>query len=617
MPKKYISISLGLCDLHGSERTPLTILFQSVCTTDVNGTIYKLKSKGDDPLRIEFDDNELLMKVNANKSDPLQLCINWADFFIMTQPEDNPNEPEKLLNVLHEAHALGLDLRGCKDPFVATHYLALTSEVDHNLRVCVLRGLPIITKEWLKFACKNLSNVSKWGERPPEELLLRCGHSSPQIQRLKLLEGHTIFICHENSAGKDLVDFVEWIRCLLPASVYIANLKTDAKEIIKVANLDKEILIFGFGTFADSPYCSLLTEVSNNGNDLWASLVAINTSNLQSVLSLKLQIEPQKDGTEIFWKRKFEESGEISKPTQKKRRQKVERVDETQFFLFSLAVAPIQEPCPSLNVNQLEIELRPKTLKSDAKRVDDRTNEEVEQTKKFVKPDAQILLSAEKSSDTLEFYDSLSLEFSEHAERKINAPEQLILDHFREASIAKKARILAPCINPISFVEAVINTKLKAEENIRKELYEGELIEGGIENLVILEEMELKRPVRLDASISFIPQYKGRKNFKAFRKVGAFPKSVTRTFLQLNAEDSHVLGKSVGKISVRCRVAEDFSEMGSVSGYQPESQPLFVAEEPENEGNDGNFSLLSSTTKNPVVEHDDESEDEIRFKFST
>lgn len=611
---------MGYKELNDLSLTPLTIEFQSICTTDINGEIFKLKRKEDDPLKVSFNDRLLLLKVNANKSDLIHIRLSWTEVTLLYPYYLSLTRKDEFDRTVNEYYLLGLDLRVSERTCEATYCLTKTSSLDCGLKECVLRGIPIISEKWLKFALENLNNTKYWLLDVGDELLFPSEYSRPNKARSELLQDKTIILCYNASSMLDLQAHLSWVRALLPNEIYEVNFEEpDAKSklIEMVRSAKNQVYLFQINTSIPEMASSTIGKVCNTMDDLWGSVVAVDRSKLHKTSILDIDHDHQ-----LKREAPTEESGRLA---QRKRRRKIERVSETDFFLFSLSAAPTQIQPSSPPLSTITSLTGPyqteRAVEADNQNLQEKDTEKLLATsdsqKRVETQDKEKLGLSSSPSKAEQFDISKSLVFresEEHDDRSNFGNGNQFQSRLRDVAAAATR-----ATNGVSLTEAIISTKHKAEEGIKNEFYEGDPIEEGIENLVIVEEIELFRPQKRIQAASANPQYIGRKNFKAFRKAGVTPRNVTRTFIQLYDENSAPPNKkSIAELSVSYRHAADFAEMGNVSGYQPEeSQNLFVAEESENERDDDRFAFTHVQNGHDNNVSEDESDGEIRFKFST
>lgn len=103
-----------------------------------------------------------------------------------------------------------------------------------------------------------------------------------------------------------------------------------------------------------------------------------------------------------------------------------------------------------------------------------------------------------------------------------------------------------------------------------------------------MEEVDFAVPRKTKAQANVDPRYKGRPNFKAFRRRNKAAHTVTRTFLELYEDDSlnEIRFTDHGSTDFEAaeRIEVDFAkEMNDVKGYQPKISQLFVDEASDTE----------------------------------
>lgn len=568
---------------------------------------------------IKFDDRMLLLKVNANKSELIQICLKWEQVTILDPYELPLTDRENTLEVINKYYSMGLDIRLCEEPYDATHFLALSSYLNTCLKACVLKGVPIISEDWLRHAWDNLNDLRYWLTTVAKELLYPSDFSSPRKARAQLLQEKVIIACYNDKSFPKLRNFSKWMRVFLPNAIHEVNVGESnalAKIIEITRNSKTSVYLFQLDYFVVEPSIDIIGKLCNTPEDLWTAVIAVDKSSLRKITILDLTLESllKREST----------SQDSGRSVQRKRRRKIERVSETDFFLFSLSAAPTQ-----INTNSQALSTINSATESDLipgsagiekqKGTESKIDEIVTTSDSKALPEnqddcARVQSSSSSKTEPLEICKSLIFSDPPTLEKKSNdIDEKSSKPEFNVQSTPKLGDIKG-----VSLSEAIIATKNKAEEGIKNEFYEGEPLEEGIKNLVIIEEIELRRPKICLEAVNTNSQYSGRKNFKAFRKVGVASRNVTRACIQLYDENSVQLkDKSVVQAPISYRYAADFAEIGTVSGFQPESQPLFVSEESDNDLGDGRFAFLSGQNGHTIAESDDESDGDIHFKFTT
>lgn len=629
---------------------------------------------------MDFDLEMLQLVVNSNKSDRIKIILRYQKINIaIAEPSWEPNSEKETLVRAQEG---GLDIGVGVSPFVATHYLGPTNEADFNFRVCVLRGLPIVTEKWPDFILENMNDASVWSSTANPDPLFNNDLFLPNLKRPLILAGKSILLCYKGSLEFKIR---QWLECLLPTKVHTLAIDSDTLKW-NLSRSDKSTLLtFDLNNgILESRHAKLFDGISNSLDELWRCILKLDISTLvdttadklsfrydllikesDTALNLKLAsqgdlagidsikpLAPVTSGDSQIAESKekagivdsMDATPSMARSTQRKRRRKVERVSETDFFLFTLSNPPTQEikeaeqseqkkhkPNPTVEENPSSQPPPVSPVHPDLSAIDEVGNDKSESAS--IEPDAQAIEdSPGKVSDTFDFSKSFALSSADKDELDESEPtakpshatlkrKQIVNDNIQtSAHIPKKLKSMIENDKRMSFADAVISTKRKAEAGVKEELSEDLPIEEAVGNLVIVEEFELTRPPKATGVENQNQNYKGRKNFKTFRKASAPQKSITRTFLQLYDQSSGLIGKPVVEISASIQVANDFAgEMASVTGYQPESQQLFVSEDQESDLEEAGFSFLNGQTLNREMEEsDDESDDAgVRFRFST
>ena len=587
VPKKYIRIVTGPqadCDASQSpkeaSRTPLRVVFFSICTTDINGTRYKLKAKGDVPLDVSFDVPQLMLTVNANKGDLIQILLSWREVLVLAVSADTgASDAQKRLQ---QTQARGLDVQTCQDAYTASVCVALTppNSADYNLRVCVLRGIAVAIPTFLDHMLANLRDLT-WLDVPqllrvPPDLLLSCSYSKPVPHRSTLLQGQcAITIYNEASQGRN-ARLVAWLQCLLPDSVLsIAIDRPDSVAELSSVTVGVEgVLVFGVDPEQSPDYSglpSLPPECSfvqvNTEDELWNAIVAVTCSGLRRTTRPKRISGPD--------------------PRVRKRRRLVERVSDTDFFLFMLSAAPTQTQ-PSHEATQEPMQLKAGLPEA---------GHEVEREAGNVEQEAGGAAAVQTRHATLQK--------PPQAEITETKPENQTRESL-PPSLKKQRR-------PVSFVDAVKNTKLKAEQGIKYELDDGGPIEKAIDALVLVEEFVLV-PRKQPLVVCSDERYAGRRDFKTFRKTRPLWRT-TRAYIPLVSAEQSGVGGPVVQVSYSARVENNLAgEMDPVRGYRPESQALFV---PEDSCKRETSFVDPGGTGGPTVDDSDSDDGDVRFRFST
>lgn len=609
VPKKYLTIQTGPLELHDTDKTPLHITFESICTTLVNGKVHRLPSKEADPVTERFEDDDLLLKVNANKSDRIQLRLRWVDVKILAFSKKMSYDDEvmesPLPTLVNELYEKGIDIRSTLDPLVATHYLTLVDMNDYNMKIALLRAIPVVSYAWTDAIKDEPSEVDHWLLNLDEKYLYPKSENNfvfPNSKRSILLTGFNVFVCY-GTLIKHTRRLQDWLKCLgcTPTMVEVG----DELEVENQIGQSDNPYVF---VQDEDNKVDFLRDRSNTTEVLWKALVEVDTSNLQ-VFTPRVKRESQFNDLRL---------------TQRKKRRKLEKVGDTDFFLFSQVLStPVPEPVenapePVEDVPDVVEETpRPASPSLEVQATEppvvDEERKEASRTQlpSLPQPPAEV----ESTTQSIEFKEDTTKrppEDVDESEAKRPKPEP-----------PRERRKIIP---QVSLADAVLSTKKNADDAVKKELGLDETADGvsdKLDNLVIVEEVDLM--VRRKATTTEITSdYRGRKNFKKFKKAGSVPKNVTRTFIQLEDHDNSIHFEELDpppKNEVNQRLKGDFDrEMSGVKGFQPQESQLFVREDSENEeADDNSFSFLTrSKASKPTTAYldGDSDDDEVTFAFS-
>lgn len=635
VPKKYITITTGPSELEVLDKTKLTIRFDSICTTTVNDVVYKLPQKEAHPISQSFDADRLVLKVNANKSDRIQLHLVWKPVQLLVFSKriqyEGQIQPSPLPGIIRDLHSEGLDLRTVTDPLIATHYVTMSDFVDYNLQIAVLCGIPVVSTKWIEVLENAPDNVATWLS-PPKDLLLagtKGDFAFPNHLRRLLLAGTHCLIYYEGTPLKHVRRLQSWLECLGCASVAIIDVKKLTREALSMFGLSSVYLF----TCIDEPLTEAFKVRANNTSDLWRAVVDVDIVNLKVSTSADIFPEPT-----------VKEEPDSLRLTQRRKRRRVERVNDTDFFLFSQVSS--QPAADSLNLavnsaeNEKELEKSQLSHRENSSVAESSEQSKVSELQEQYPEDVLEVpeVKATQLTDSKNSHKEQSVEpVTEplYGETSVEVEQSISIQDDREQRkaeieagteniepIPKKQKKEARWIVPrVSLADAVLSTKKQADVEARKD-FEFDDIGSQFEKLVVVEEIDLSRR-KESVPLESIALYKGRKNFKKFKKNGPLTHSFTRKFLELEDDNNEIHFSDIPAALKEPIVAEkirvDFAqEMDSVKGYQPSQ--LFVAEDDEDEENDETtFSFLASSkvsVRAPAEESDDDDDDDFAFKFS-
>lgn len=616
VPKKYIIVNVGSLSLRDTSKTPLLITFQSICTTDVHGEIIKLPTKESEPITRDFTErDELLLRVNSNKSDRIQIRIEWHDIvifpFLKKVLFNDQIQESPLPSIVEELHNNKVDIRSTSSPFDCTHYLTFADHVDFNLKIAVLRAVPVVTTKWTT-EMHDRNEVHLWLLDLNKECLLpntQDNYSMPDISRSQLLGGSHAVVLHSGQVLKAVNRLHSWLGCLGAQDVVLKQINSEnnvtiLSELNEIASNEKLYVFIPLDeelapSFLDKDQC-------NNSSLLWKAVTSKERRRL------------------FLFKHKALQSGKHSQPESlslRIKRRRIERVDDTQFFQFSQALPTPDtlktsqpppadpEPVPA----PAESELPSKTASSNEIQVQE--TQPVEETIHETKGD----IGSENSEDE-----------PDHAQTsEINERKRVTELELPESKRPKTEESERHWIKPhVSLANAIKSTKEEATDTVKKELGldEPSEINEKLGQMVIVEEVD--NLLRRNRKVNSVPpnrSYEGRKNFKTFKKNGPRANNVTRTFIELQDESNdiyfadHFIQPTVQPSK---RLEQDFSkEMPSVKGYQPQPSQLFVKEEELQLEDDQVFSFLNNrggaAGREAITQpQSDDDDDEFKFTFS-
>lgn len=581
VPKKYITIITGTNELSDLSRTPLKIRFESICTTLVNDALYKLPTKDSSPIEADFSDPDLLIKVNANKSDRIRLRLEWKElnicFYlkrILFNGEVHDSPLREKLDAMFEKN---LDFRIC-DVFSATHYLTVGEHVDFDFEVAVLRGLPVLSSDWVEYAISHPQDLESWLFNIKKSLLLQTKYSNPDFARSELLKGYNAVVIDDQNKRR-VLRMCNWLQCL----------HSDLVEILlKEDILTRSSITYVFSSTKSGDFVG--GQKANTADDLWLAVREKDLSNLTvfNGASIEAVTSPISAEVELLAPNEKHSLTAEEKVSPRKRR-KIVKVSEDDFFLFLSAAPTSQIVQPILDSDKQVPE------------VSAPGNGSMDENPAILIP------SLKGDSKHPRYHDEVPNAPSAQSESANASPEPQIAPAKRNGSptgdpLAKrlKSMKLAP---KLSLAAAFKTAKHEAEVEFKVEEAADD-----VQGLIVIEEFELKaRKKKAQATAD----YHGRKNFKTFKKVQpdhAF-RSPRKKYLEMcNEATSNELVLHNEKSET---VNTNFKDMGRVKGFQP--NPLFLEEDSEDE----DFLFRSQNAKVEKKESEGESsDDEVRFAFS-
>ncbi|KAK8440270.1 hypothetical protein ACI3L0_000348 [Candidozyma auris] len=609
VPKKYITVNVGSQEMKSLERSPLSVTFESICTTKVNEEVFKLQSREADPFTKEFSETDLLLKVNANKSDRIKIRLRWVDVVVLAFSKKMMYEGEciesHLPALIKEIYESGIDIRATSDPLKATHYLTAVDNHDYNLQIALSRAIPVVSEVWALAMRDEQGKVEEWLLHLDQRYLYEKSEGNyvfPDSRRRTLLSSVNAIVCY-HTLNKQTTRLEEWLKCLGCAPQMLQVPNEEEAELTLQQTTNVQIFV------PNDDRLSFLQDRANTTEALWTAMVNVDASILK-VFEASVKREP--------------ESIDL-RPTQRKRR-KVKKVGDTDFFQFSQASSiPIPEEHVEQSHTVEEVQPAGKSLQS----TNEVQQEKGETQREKGDIDSSNTSASNESGDAGDQSHEVS-KTSTLAEDTTFPTEELHKRPLEEPSSNEPKRTKVEptrerrkIIPLVSLADAVRSTKKQADYVVKEELGLDEAsINESLDNLAIVEEIDLSVR-RVKGKPAPVIDYKGRKNFKSFKKSTSVPKSITRTFIQLENQDNsiHFEGLAAPKKKRDIYpVKVDFDkEMGGVKGFQPEESQLFVGEESEIETEDDGFSFSTgpkpSATADILVDESDD-DDDVTFAFS-
>lgn len=645
VPKKYITITTGQNELELLEKTSLSIRFDSICTTSVNGKVYKLKTRESDPITEQFHEDDLLLKVNANKSDKIQLHLTWQPVLVLAFSKrilfENEVQPSPLPEIVSSLHSKGFDISAVQDPTLATHYLAMSDFVDYNLHIAVLRGIPVVSTKWTDYIETNADDVGNWLYKTPENLLLPGSASNyifPEQQRSLLLAGSNTVISYEGSVLKPVRRLQTWLSCLGSTKIITVEVSDTPDSIQKAISKEfgsEELYIFNSQDDISGSE-KIFGPNSNSTSELWKAVVNVDISSLKKFDPKNFpQSHPIVETIDLVDSNEpiIKQEQDSIPLTQRRKRRRVERVNDTDFFLFGLTVPSSQPVAESLQVNgtqeNVEIASRLPTMIEDLQIKEPEKNHTASES--IVLEDTTNEVNSQEVGGPLSVVGSAEPQEKSSEEKLADRDGETRKEEIIEATKQEEPKPKKPkqskenwIVPQLSLAEAVLSTKKRADDDVKKELGFDD-IDTDMNKLVLVEEIDMTRKTPAPSlALEANPSYKGRKNFKVFKKKQGPTINVTRTFLELRDDTSAYeirfsdLQMAPPGPQISERVQLDFAkEMSNVKGYQPQSSQLFVAEvSSDEEDRQTSFSFLNKPKVASATYLDSDDDDDFGFKFS-
>lgn len=547
VPKKYITINVGATRPDRvDEMTPLSIVFESICTTRLNGEVYKLRSKDAEAILVDFNKPHMVLEVNPNKSDSIKILLDWHDIAVCAfskkilydgEVHDSPL-PMMLESMCHQ----DIDLRITADIFRASHYLALSDSPDYNLQIAVLKAIPVVLKLWCERAAQTPQNMSLWLTLVPSKFQLQGSRGVslvPDESRQSLLEGESVFICCSSPIHTKAARLKKWLALLLPLNLNCITWNQLARS---PSECTLRVPFFRlFCVCAGEHSGEVGGKILDSQETLWQAVAHKDVSRLHRFTA------------EDFRSLADDESATASNNDSRRKRRKLQRVENTQFFLLnpssSIAGSQISQKAP-------EDETPPQASTKQEKEVD-----------KSPSVTSQLPPNRDTSpSEATRTSEATSVSQESHTETVLDDSTNVAAQHIR--------------IKPlVSLADAILNTKQQAVQDIKEE--QTESISEDAASSIVVEDYHYSRKPLVETSNSM--DRRGRVNFKRFRKAGKVPTNLTRAYIQLEQDGSGTCFVESGNLA---RVLgpngsrkELDLEMKQVRGLEPRETQLFVDED--------------------------------------
>lgn len=626
VPKTYISIAVGETTVTSDVRSPLSITFESICKTTVNGVLYRLASREDAPFTKEFKEDILTLTVNAHKTNRIQLKIKWVPVNVMVFSKkieyNGEIQMSPLPKLLEDMHSNGTDIRICGDPISASHYLTLSDHVDYAYQIAVLRAIPMVTTVWTDFIQQSPDEVDKWLFEPGPQFLLPNtpnNYAYPDHRRTLLLSEAAVLLCYLEHL-KHLSRLEAWVKCLGCTQIRSFNMSGSTSLLSQMHDGLTSDKLYAFSVNGNEHECQqLFKDDFNTSKDLWSSVISSSTLNLN----------PLKKKTEVD-EITLEEEESTPRFSQRRKRRKVQRVSETDFFQFS-------HPSGSLSVedtDSLPNEV-PDRIFAPSTSDDGKQSDKIQDN--YVEKDSE-LSSKDTSPAILDKVIEVDNNNVVSISNDVNTTEKFISTNdngpaTKRMKTAENSKWIVP---QMSLAEAIRTTKEESEKTAKMESMVDK-VDGDLQKLVLVEEVDLVVSKSKNIISEVDLRYSGRPNFKAFRKKTPTASNVTRTYLQLF--DDNLLNEirfigdnAKSNRGALERIVQDFQkEMENVKGFQPVVSQLFVDEVDSDENDSGDaedergsgFSFLTRTrtadtrlSADEKYSDDEDERDEFTFAFS-
>lgn len=634
--RQHLKIELGQCDIQDLElKTPLQIHFESRKPTEVNGLLYK-PSKNDEPLIKPFSNEALTVRFKGTES---RIDLKWCSFNVVAHAGKIAYENEVTTSPLPQKLRLlferGIDLRITSDINKATHYVTHSDHPNWPFRIALLAGIPILNSFWVDFVFDNRNRVEEWFVNIADDRFLPSSQHGkrylfPNAGRKSLLKAmHVILL-----SSKDHAKYEKWIHSMgakaavLEPQNYIKGDIIDEKRLIEdmrgaFQSLSTTSAFFMRTTTKeenDSLIDKKLAEIckAHNGDlvnehQLLEAVKNVSTGNLHAISSIK-----KRPAVETL------QAPVEGKPVLKRRR-KFERIGANDLLDFQLASLQGSLYPSATQTYEKEDPVTEKGVSRDATPSATITTDTPLKSP-TVAPREQKDEDAEPQIPTSKDPGSQHEEDCTFQERKDDISEATRNEEPKAKKIKPQSKI-PKFVPAVSLIDALKSTKQQATESIKRELgIDGDSYASFLDSLgeklgdlAIVETVEMvlrKAPPESDSS----SRYKGRKNFKSFKKNLPVKSNMTRSFIDVEAvkidNEVQFISSYKGQNKMAYAEAENAQKklstdfrgvMDDVRGFVP---PTSTSVNEENVPDEDSFSFKSREQSLFVA--DDESQPTLR-----
>lgn len=644
VPKNFFTIKV--MSPNDGPVTPLSIRIRSRMPLKINDSKYYLK-EGESPLIVDFTDrftdrfidqeNHLRFKIERGSSKMCQITLKWVPFNIYPYSGlvliNNIQQQNPLVSKIQEVCNLKIDLRLCEDIFLATHYVTLLSQKNHELRIALLRGIPIVYSTWLDCIKDEFNDIKKWSINlsnflPPS----RRGdnlYMMPSQSRDSLFQD-SFMVVFVDDTKKKTRELVELLGCL---SALIERLRSD--KYFKSDKLDGDLLKEDIKKISKAynpeRHCFIMTEL-NEDLTFTSSLKSFAESLNGEIVTEESLFNCIKYNSKSSLKPLCLSQNETDTQIRRRKRRKIEKASGLDFFDFTPSIST---PAPNETQTQTQqigsFPHSPITIDESSQKQNTETDirKTLQSAQKAMTESTRALNGIERGSISpvskqhepegfeptepepkqpkpkeleLNFMEhkGLAIEETTESSSKRSAPLELRHDQpDRKKLKLKEPEKIGKFMPSISLIDAIRNTKEEQEQVVKKELgLDGsdQPLDEKLKDLAIVElfEIKLRSPKLAEAERTHL-SFKGRKNFKRFNKNQKSKSALSRSFLDLEpiTLDNKITFKSEDQgdtdatTDLELNMTKDFDGlMDDVNGYQPQG-PAFVEHDEKSDNEEG------------------------------